>query len=257
MVDAAGLMGRPGLLGRAVAADNLAMKTAPPDAERVARRAIILSAIVCRSNSDHDRANPDAIDRWTRLQTWIETQDVGCEIEPAEEEIIYAPLGRLDEKTAIRSTWQAEGLAILAWALGRFPFPKHDQKVDPYELTDSLMFLDDDAGTVINDAKLRPPDELNACRELYYAVHCRLRVFQGHREARNIAHWFEPKWLDALAIDFPLGPTGDIRIGDVEIIAAAEKSVMECEWAVYERHRAAIWLTDGDEPLYSRVPVDT
>jgi hypothetical protein len=34
----------------------------PPDPQRVARRALVLSAIVCRSDSDYDPANPDAID---------------------------------------------------------------------------------------------------------------------------------------------------------------------------------------------------
>lgn len=111
--------------------------SAAPDAQRVARRAVILSAIVCRSNSDHDPTNPDVIALWIRLKTWIESLDVASEIEPAEREMIYAPLASLDKRKRIRASWNAEGLGILAWALGRFPFPSYGEKVDAYELTDS------------------------------------------------------------------------------------------------------------------------
>jgi hypothetical protein len=230
---------------------------APPDAQRVARRALVLSAIVCRSNSDHDPANPDAIDLWNRLKAWIDSQDVASEIEPSERDMIYAPLGTLDNTKRIRATWRAEGLAILAWALGRCPFPPYGQKVDPYEVTDSLMFLNEEAGIVIQEAQLRPRAELDACRELLYAIHCRLREFQRRKKARSIAHWIEPTWLEVLGVESPLAPRGDLRVGDVPIADAAEGKVNEYEWAVHERHRAAIWLVGEEGPSYSEFTVDT
>ena len=229
----------------------------PPDAQRVARRALILSAIVCRSNSDHDPTNFDAIDLWGRLKTWIESLDVAAEIEPAEKEMIYAPLGSLDNRKRIQAAWHAEGLGILAWALGRFPLPKYDQKVDPYELTDSLAFLSEDAADIIKSAELRPRAELNACRELLYAIHCRLRQFFRDKQARSIAAWIEPQWLETLGVESPLGATGDLRIGNVEIAHAKNEDVRRYEEIVYERHRAAIWIVGEDGPLYSLVSVDT
>jgi hypothetical protein len=232
-------------------------KSVAPDAQRVARRALILSAIVCRSNSDHDPINPDAIALWNRLKAWIESLDVASEIEPAEKEIIYAPLGSLDRQKRDQAAWRAEGLGILAWALGRYPFPKYGKKVDPYELTDKLAFLAEEAAEIILSAQLRPRVELAACRELFYAIHCRLRGFQRRKEAKNIADWIEPAWLETLEIESPLGPTGDLRVGDVEIIAVDEEKVNQYEWAVNERHRAAIWLTGEEGPLYSQFTVDT
>ncbi len=229
----------------------------PPDEGRVARRALILSAIVCRSNRDHDPANPDAISLWHRLKAWVESLDLAAEIEPAEKDMIYAPLGTLDNSRRIRATWHAEGLAILAWALRRFPYPPFAQKVDPYELTDSLAFLNEDAEGVIQSAELRPRAELDACRELLYAIHCRLREFQRRKGARRIGTWIEPMWLETLGIESPLGPTGDLQVGDVEIAAADEEKVTQYEWAVCERHRAAIWLVGEEGPLYSQVPTDT
>jgi hypothetical protein len=223
----------------------------------VARRVLILSAIVCRSNIDHDPTNPDAIALWGRVKTWIESLDVAAEIEPAERDMIYALLGSLDNRKRIQATWHAEGLGILAWALGRFPLPKNDQKVDPYELTDSLAFLSEDGADIIKTAELRPRHELSACRELLYAIHCRLRQFFRDKQARSIVAWIEPQWLDTLGIESPLGPTGDLHIGNVEIADASEEDVRGYEQAVYERHRAAIWIVGEEGPLYSLVSVDT
>jgi hypothetical protein len=238
-------------------ADESEGTPSPPDPQRVARRALVLSAIVCRCNADHDPSNPGAIELWHRLKVWVESQDVASEMEPLERDMICAPLASLDNKMRTRATWQAEGLAILGWALGRFPFPQYGQKVDPYELTDSLMFLDDEAGVVIQGAQLRPRPELDACRQLFYAIHCRLREFQRRRTARNIANWIEAAWLETLGVVSPLGPTSDLRVGELEIADAEEEIVNQYEWAVYERHRAAIWLVGEEGPLYSQVPVDT
>ena len=141
--------------------------------------------------------------------------------------------------------------------IGRFPFPKYGQKVDPYELTDSLAFLTEEAAEIISSAELRPRAELEACRELLYAIHCRLREFHRQKKARSIAHWIEPTWLETLGIESPLGPMDDLRVGDVEIAAADETTVKQYEWAVCERHRAAIWLVGEEGPLYSGFPVDT
>lgn len=232
-------------------------KRMPPDAERVARRAMVLSAVVCRSNSDHDPANPDAIDLWERLKRWVERLGLDGEMEPAERDMLYAPLGSLDEKRRIRATWDVEGLAILAWALGRFPFPAHDEQVDAYELTDSLALLSDDAFDILQSPELRSADELDACRELLYAIHCRLREFLREGAARGISHWIEPDWLRLVGIESPLGPQQDLRIGDVEIGQAEEDKVRQCEWAICERHRAIVWLVGEEGPVYSQVPADT
>lgn len=228
-----------------------------PHAHRVARRAMVLSAVVCRSNSDHDPTNPDAIDLWERLKRWVERLGLDAEMEPAEKEMLYAPLGSLNEQRRIRATWEAEGLGILAWALRLFPFPRHDEKVDPYALTDSLGFLNDEGRDTIRSAELRTQSELGACRELLYAIHCRLREYLRAGSARSISHWIEPDWLRLVGIESPLGPQEDIRIGAVEIAQADKDKIQQCELAICERHRAIVWLVGDEGPIYSQVPADT
>ena len=48
-------------------------------------------------------------------------------------------------------------------------------------MAESLWFLGDDAADVVDTAQLLSPAELEACRELFYAVHCRLTDFRRHR----------------------------------------------------------------------------
>jgi hypothetical protein len=229
----------------------------PPDPQRVARRALILSALVCRSNSDSEPSNPDAIELWERLKGWVERLDLAVEMEPREREMLYAPLGTLDEKRRIRGTWDVEALAIMAWALRRFPFPKHDEQVNPYEVTDSVWFLSDDAAEVIQSAELRSPEELNACRELFYAIHCRLREYLRTRSPSNFSEWIEVDWLNALGIEIPLAPQQDLRIDDIELALAEDEKIKQCEFVTSERHRAIIWLVGEDGPAYSQVTADT
>jgi hypothetical protein len=239
------------------------MENGPPDClssrdpQRVARRAMVLSAVVCRGNSDHEPSNPDAIALWERLKNWVDRLGLAAEMEPHERDMIYASLGTLDDYRQKRATWDVESLAIMAWALRCFPLPRHDEEVNGYEVTDALWFLNDEAADVIQSAELRPRDELGACRELLYAIHCRLRDYQRTGSAKDIAHWIESDWLRVLGIESPLGPQHDLRIGDVELAEADKEKIQRCEWAIAERHRAIIWLVGEEGPLYSDVTADT
>jgi hypothetical protein len=123
-----------------------------------------LSAVVCRSFSDHDPANPDAQNLWQRLQEWVHDQDLDCELESREQTMVHAPLGSLKKADCIRATWRVEGLAILAWSLRLFPLPAHDSQINPYEVTDSLAFLNRQAADIVLSAAMRSDQEINACR---------------------------------------------------------------------------------------------
>jgi hypothetical protein len=229
----------------------------PPIAQRVARRAMVLAAVACRSFSDHDPDNADAQDLWQRLKDWMQSLEVDSEIEPYEAQIIYKPLGSLSNEERLAGTWGIEGLAMLAWALGLLPFPAHDQQVDPYEVTDAVALLNPDAADIINSADLRTRKELTACRELLYAIHCRLRQFNRDRSLHDIAHWIESDWLQTLGIDNVLASTGDLAVNGVPLAESLESAWRSCESVTFERHRAAIWLIGEYGPIYSEVSVDT
>jgi hypothetical protein len=229
----------------------------PISASRVARRSLILAAVVCRGAIDSGAGQPEAECLQKRILGWLTGSDLWGEVEPSEEEILRTPLGRLETKDVIRATWYAEGLAILAWALDRLGFPRHDQKVDPYAVTDAAGFLGEEAAEVISTAKLRNRAELGACRELLYAIHARLRDFARSKDRKNFASWVEREWIDTLGLDAADLIVDDDLAIDGEVISYAEVSRLhECEWITCERHRAIIWLLGG-HPIYSQTPVDT
>lgn len=182
----------------------------PPSARRVAKRALALAAVVCRSFSDHQPENPLAHDLWMRLKQWVNGQGLLDELEDDERRLIFAPLGTLHEKRRIQATWRTEGLAILAWSLGLFDLPAHHVQVDPYAATACVGLLHDTARDFVESAALHPQEQLQACRELHYAIHCRLRQFRRERTPDDMRRWIDTAWLDVLGIRGVLDDSGDL-----------------------------------------------
>lgn len=91
----------------------------PPSARRVAERALVLSAAIARGFIVHDAGCADAERLRDRLRTWLREAGVDGEIEDDERLLLEIPLGQATPQTIADTTWQSEGLAVLAWALGR------------------------------------------------------------------------------------------------------------------------------------------
>ena len=152
----------------------------PPSAVEVARRALILSAVVCRASietyTDEEYKRQTAED----IYEWLEDLKLWPYLEPDEEAILCASFGAMPQGLGIRGTWFVEGLAILSWALRRSEFPPHDCKVDPIAITNDLDFLHPDAEKVLEKPTLREAMEIEAVREWFYDLHCTLRGFLFH-----------------------------------------------------------------------------
>jgi hypothetical protein len=179
-------------------------------------------------------------------------------LEPWEAEIMGLGLGQLTKQQRNQATWAVEGLAVLAWALGCGELPKHDQLVDPFDVTGSVGFLSDEAATFVEDAQLESSEKLRAYREVMYALHCRLRAFIRTPGPHDISHWFEDEWLADLDIDrASLYADIDLRIDGKAISNVPIEQVQRCEAATCERHRASIWLIGSEYPSYWGWGVDT
>jgi len=229
----------------------------PVNATRVARRALVLAAVVCRGSIERDAGQPGAESVRNRVLDWLTALNLWDEVEPWEEKVLRAGMGTLEAKEVIGSTWYAEGLAVLAWTLNRLDLPRHDEKVDPYAVADSLWFLSEDAAEVIRTATLRSEVELKACRELLYAIHCRLRDFARHKTQQSFTGWVEQAWIATLKLDAAqLIVRGDLALKGKPITEVKEDCLQESEWITRERHRAIIWLYEG-YATYSQTPVDT
>ena len=225
-----------------------------PSAQRVARRALILAALVCRGNLDADARR--ARDVCARLRDWCHRLPLGDELGARERRVLEAPFGALTPEARLRAGWESEGLAVVAWALGRCELPRFDRKVDPFAVTDAVGLLADEVW-LLDKPKLRPRAAIAALREVLYAGHVRLAQFARTRTPRNVAHYFEPEWFAASGVENDvLAKCGDLAIDGRRVAVAPEARWRDCLAVVQFRHRAIVWLA-GEYPRYEDTPADT
>jgi len=228
----------------------------PPKPLDIARRALILSGVVCRASLESYTDKDYQRETRARIQGWFDELELWPHLEPLEEKIIRAPFGKLPRRLQIQGTWFIEGLAILAWALKRSDFPAHDQKADAVAVTNALDFLQPDAAKLLLAPKVRKRAELEAAREWFYDAHCTLRRFLHHAGDGRLASWIGD-YLKVLGID----PKAVMKMGHLAVEGQAvgeadRERLLGWENVICERHRAAIWLA-GEDPLYTELPVDT
>lgn len=227
------------------------------ECERILNRAFAMSALVCRGLTDGGVGNPDAESLHKNILDWSMQLQLGDHLSPNEWAIVQASLGSLTETQIIEASWAVEGLAILAWSLNLLDMPKHDEKVDPYQVTDALGFLSEDLKDIRSSAILRTDEELKACRELLYAIHSRLRDFLRNKNAVRFTTWIDLAWLEVLGIDLDsLVVSNDLAISGKPITSTEMDHLETCEWIIRERHKAIIWVI-GEYPVYAETPVDT
>jgi hypothetical protein len=196
----------------------------PPTAARVARRALVLTAIGSRACLEEE----DPSEEWVQRShgdtlAWVDAIDIGDEIEPDEWEVLQRPPGRLEQRAMIDSTWRLEGLAVLAWALGRFDMPAYDQLVAAQDLVYALGFLNVElAREILANAHLRPPAELEICCKQMLGLHWRLRDYTLRPQAMDFRAFAQNCWFGT----FDLGPfrliNDDLALGDHPIHDAPE-----------------------------------
>ena len=146
---------------------------------------------------------------------------------------------------------------MLAWALGRFELPPHDQLVELNPLWCSLGFLDDEAAmTLLVKPALRSREEIAANRNRLFAAHWRLRNFRINPGVTDFAEFARTCWFGPLDISgLPL-VEGDLGLRGERIDQAPPEVFSTALSAAQERHQAANWLWEGPE-RYSKASVAT
>jgi hypothetical protein len=228
----------------------------PPSPYRVAARALLLSAITCRSGIDGMAGDAQAEQLNARILDWLTRLEIGDEIERHERELLIKPLGELSEEERVDASWQSEGLVILAWALQLAEPPPFDVQVDPVSVTDKLGFLTDQARRVLAAPNLRDAADLDMCSERQFAVYWRLRTFARDRRRIDFAEAakgdapdseFGPMVIDGLPL---IG--GDLALKSRPLFQAEESDWRTALAIAEERLRAAYWLC-GYKRKYSEI----
>jgi hypothetical protein len=228
-----------------------------PTAQRVARRALALTAVTARAILEQDTANPEALKTYQELLTWVGEIGIDEEFEPEEREVLQRPPGELDQGQQIYATWRLEGLTVLAWALGRFDIPPHDQLVSLNPLWRSCGLLDVEAArALLAKPTLRPVEEITTVRNRLFALHWRLRNFFVKPGAMDFAEFARTCWFGPLDIAGVPLVEGDLALGGERIDRASADAFSSAHSASQERHQAANWLWAGPA-LYSEASVAT
>lgn len=183
----------------------------------------------------------------------------------SEREIFEQPVGAITERQMINTSWRAEALHCLAWALGLVDgIPDYDTQTDPETLM-PLIPTDDLAGAV-RSATLRDAAELSRAREVAELWHWRSRTRQleqdGYRPrdgqpsldtiVRNVASRMAADGLLPTPID-----------EDFPVLGRAYRDLSADEWAsaqsiAMERHFALNWLCGyAPEKEWDETPTDT
>lgn len=228
----------------------------PPDANRVAARALVLSAVSCRALIEKDAHEAGAETLRQGVVHWLDSIGVTGEMEPAEIALLSTPLGKLDRKTQLNATWQCEGMVVLAWALNCAELPPVHIECEPIDTALAMGFLDDRANTPLYRPVLRHRSEIEAWADIYLTLHWRLRQFSWEPGPMDfVAYVSACKWA-SLRLDRLEILDGDLAIDGVCIDKVANATYRRTLSITQERHQAFNWLL-GFEPLYSHVTTDT
>lgn len=228
-----------------------------PDASRVARRALALVAVTARAIMEQGASDPKAPADYADLAAWVQELGIDEELEPQERAVLQSPLGGLDPSAAIQASWRLEGLVVLAWSLGLFALPPHDQLVDVRPLWRSLGLCDGPASrSLLSGARLRSPDEVGAMRDRLFALHWRLRQFTLKPAAMEFAEFARTCWFGPLDISGMPLMEGDLALQGQRLDRVPRDVLETVHSSAQERHQAANWLCEGPGP-YSAASVAT
>jgi hypothetical protein len=228
----------------------------PPLPERVARRALVLAAVCCRSAIEDDADNAEAETFRREVLAWLHDVSASDEAEPEELALLSVPLGTLNERQVIDGSWRGEGLGVLAWALGRYELSSYQQTISPPDAADAIGFLTSEATELIESARLRDPEELEVLADRLFALHWRLRQFSIRPEHMDFISFARTAYFGPLDVEGLELVRDDLAIDGRPLMDVGETRWRECLSIARERQQAANWLC-GQETLYSDVTCDT
>jgi hypothetical protein len=228
----------------------------PPDAVRVAARALVLAAVCCRALIERDAHKPGCEEMRQRILPWLEEVGAISEAEPEELELVSAHFGTVDDKTIRDASWRSEGMVVLAWALGATDLPGVHEPCEPSSVANGLGFFGERDLAALHRPRLRDFTEIENWADSYLTLHWRLRQFSLARERVDLVRYVSTCNWAALSLEHLQIRDKDLAIDGVRIDQAEYKIFRQSLSIAQERHQAFNWLL-GFEPVYSQVTTDT
>ena len=261
------------------------MKASAPDAQAVARRAIVLKHMAAFAFSAPTRDLLTTLEAtWTPLERREFIEDARADrirrleslgpwkrwLTRSERSVFDKTADELSAGEQINASWRTEAVHVLAWALRAQP------KLLPYDRQASLekhTFGPVDLPAFVRKARLRPRREIEAARELAEFWHWRSRTRQLHEGKTALAptaamraagiETYDDIARAAVSAARKRGELKVTRNGDFKALGKAYRDLTNDEWSdvrsiTFERHFALNWLC-GMAPRnrWDATPTDT
>lgn len=224
---------------------------------RVARRALALAALACRSQLEPHAGDDEARAIHDGVRGWIVASGVDAELEPDELALVHTPLGQLAREAAALAGWRGEAAAVLAWGLGRWQLPAIDLPVDASDVAMALGWLEDAPAVLGDDVRLRARTDVVQLAEMLEAAHWSLDRALAHEPAVSL------RTFDAGSFRWPrdvaplaFTPEGDLSLAGRPLANAPEHVQRLVRRIVVERRIAVNWLA-GQNARYSAITIET
>jgi hypothetical protein len=230
----------------------------PPSADKVARRAIVLSVVACRGVVEADPANArGASDLAKRAYDWLRALGLDEELSAWERRVLESTFGKLSDRDRINASWLSEAVVVLAWSLGKFELPGFAEQCDPSGAANSLGFLQPTVSTVLKEPELRSSDDLHEYNEFIYNLHWRVRDFSLNKRSYDFESLARKAWGEPVLRHGLLLYERDLCVGGVPISRAEERVWRTLASITQERHRASNWLIGYASEDFYQVTTDT
>lgn len=229
-------------------------QSAMPTAERVAQRALVLTAVSCRGMLERDATADGSKGMLAEILPWLDKVGVRGELEDAELAALETPLGELEEEGEL--IWQIEAAGVMLWALGKSEMEPTFAQWHPKLVGGGMGFLSAREQTVLVAPKLRGANEIGQMLSRYLTAHWRLREYQLRPQRIDFEAFVRDSNWGPLSLDGLDLEESELVVYGSRIDGFTPKELLSELGVVAERHRALKWLA-GSEQRYSEVMAST
>jgi hypothetical protein len=205
--------------------------------------------LACRAMIDGD---PDPSAQELAGQILPLTRETGIyqAYEPAELRLLNAPWGTLPRRDRVALSWAVEGVAVMAWALGKAPLPPFDTRCEGAPVGSALGLFQHESPEVVHAATLRDRSEIEMHALTYEILSWRLQQFLACRQRIDFASRLKSSNSPLAIVGAVALLEGDLAVDGAPLLEVSEERLSEVSTIVRERHKAFRWLL-GHEKNYA------
>jgi hypothetical protein len=197
--------------------------------------------------------DPDAQEMADRILPLTQETGIYQTYEPAEQRLLQAPWGSLPRRERVALSWAVEGVAVMAWALGKASLPPFDTRCEGAPVGSALGLFQHESPAVVRAATLRDPSEIQMRALTYETLSWRLERFLETRHRIDFALRLKTTNSPHSIVDGFKLIDGDLAIDGAPLVEISEERLGEVCSIVRERNKAFRWLL-GYEKNYAAVP---